>query len=139
GAPLWGVMIGVELDGKPVAGAVYFPALDDMIAAGNGLGCWWNGRRARVSNVSKLSEAVVLTTDWPRAQRRSTAFDTLARQAKTTRTWGDCYGHCLVATGRADAMLDPVLNPWDCAPLLPILQEAGGHFVTWKGEATIHG
>lgn len=139
GAPLWGVMIGAELNGKAVAGAVYFPALDDMISAGTGLGCHWNGRRTKVSTVSDISQAVILTTDWPRAQRRSTAFETIAKQSKLTRTWGDCFGHCLVATGRADAMLDPILNPWDCAPLLPILQEAGGHFVTWKGEPTIWG
>jgi len=139
GAPLWGVMIGAELDGKVVAGAVYFPALDDMVAAGVGQGCYWNGRRARVSETTDLSQAVVLTTDALRANRRSTAFETIAKQAKLTRTWGDCYGHCLVATGRADAMLDPILNPWDCSPLLPILEEAGGHFVTWKGEPTIWG
>ncbi len=69
-----------------------------------------------MSATTDLSQAVVLTTDALRANRRSTAFDTIAKQAKLTRTWGDCYGHCLVATGRADAMLDPILNPWDRAP-----------------------
>jgi histidinol-phosphatase len=55
------------------------------------------------------------------------------------RGWGDCFGYVLVATGRAEIMLDAGMNVWDCAPLLPIMQEAGGHFSTWAGEATIHG
>ena len=55
------------------------------------------------------------------------------------RGWGDCYGHCLVATGRVDIMLDPRMNPWDCAALIPIVQEAGGRFTDWKGRVTIDG
>lgn len=139
GVPMWGAMIGAELDGQPVAGVVYFPATDDMVAAGSGMGCYWNGRRARVSNVADLSEAVVLTTDVARAMRRSKAYEAIAAKSKFSRTWGDCFGHCLVATGRADVMLDPILNPWDCGPLVTILEEAGGRFTTWKGERTIWG
>jgi fructose-1,6-bisphosphatase/inositol monophosphatase family enzyme len=63
----------------------------------------------------------------------------LQQQVQARRTWGDCYGHVLVATGRADIMLDPIMNVWDCAPLLPILEEAGGTFTDWKGTRTIHG
>ena len=54
------------------------------------------------------------------------------------RTWGDCYGYVLVATGRADVMLDPVMNVWDCAALMPVLEEAGGTFSDWMGRRTIH-
>ena len=54
------------------------------------------------------------------------------------RTWGDCYGYLLVATGRAEVCFDPIFNIWDAAALAPILQEAGGTFTDWKGESTIH-
>ena len=64
------------------------------------------------------------------------AFETLQRKTRLQRTWGDCYGHILVATGRAEIMLDPMLNIWDCAALLPILEEAGGTFTDWLGNAT---
>ena len=57
---------------------------------------------------------------------------------KLTRGWGDCYGHALVATGRADIMVDPLMNPWDAAPFVPIMQEAGGHFLDWSGRPTIY-
>jgi fructose-1,6-bisphosphatase/inositol monophosphatase family enzyme len=66
-------------------------------------------------------------------------MDQLQRCAKVSRTWGDCYGYVLVATGRADVMLDPVMNLWDCAPLLPILEEAGGTFTDWRGVRTVDG
>jgi fructose-1,6-bisphosphatase/inositol monophosphatase family enzyme len=62
----------------------------------------------------------------------------LQRRAAQRRTWGDCYGYVLVATGRADVMLDPAMNVWDCAALLPVLEEAGGTFTDWQGQRTIH-
>jgi myo-inositol-1(or 4)-monophosphatase len=139
GVPLYGVLIGVEVHGQPEVGVTYLPATDEMIAAAAGLGCHWNGREARVSKVEDLSEAVVCCTSITSAMHRSDAFETIASRAKVTRGWGDCYGHVLVATGRADVMLDPRINPWDCAPLLPILREAGGHYTTWSGEPTIWG
>jgi fructose-1,6-bisphosphatase/inositol monophosphatase family enzyme len=66
-------------------------------------------------------------------------MERLQRRVNVSRTWGDCYGYVLVATGRADVMLDPVMNLWDCAPLLPIMEEAGGTFTDWRGVKTVHG
>ena len=139
GVPFYGVLIGVEVKGKPSVGVIYMPAFDEMVCAASGLGCQWNGRSAHVSNKAKLADAVLLTTNVTSANLRSDAFEKLAAKTKLNRTWGDCYGYVLVATGRAEIMLDPQMNPWDCAPMLPILQEAGGHFTSWSGEATIWG
>src|SRR5205807_9489340 len=136
GVPLYGVLIGVEVRQRPSVGVIYLPALDEMVNAAIGLGCRWNGRPARVSEVSTLTEAAVMATDAARAMLRSDAYERLAAATKFQRTWGDCYGYVLVATGRAEAMLDPSLSAWDCAAVLPILQEAGGQFTTWEGEAT---
>jgi histidinol phosphatase-like enzyme (inositol monophosphatase family) len=139
GVPLYGVLIGVEVRGNPSVGVIYLPALDEMVAAATGLGCRWNGRPARVSNVAKLEDAAVMCSSITSSIARSDAFEKLAARSKLHRTWGDCYGYVLIATGRADVMLDPAMKPWDCAPMLPILQEAGGHFTTWAGEPTIWG
>lgn len=139
GVPLYGVLIAVEVRGEPAVGVVYLPALDEIVTAATGLGCAWNGRPTRVSSVDKLADAVLLTTSASAAQARSDAYDRLAAQAKFERTWGDCYGYVLVATGRAEIMLDPMMNPWDSAPLLPILREAGGCFSAWDGTPTIWG
>ncbi|HZG51712.1 MAG TPA: inositol monophosphatase family protein, partial [Pyrinomonadaceae bacterium] len=67
------------------------------------------------------------------------AAERLQSRAAARRTWGDCYGHVLVATGRADVMLDPVMNVWDCAALQPIVEEAGGTFTDWDGRRSIRG
>jgi fructose-1,6-bisphosphatase/inositol monophosphatase family enzyme len=54
GVPLYGVLVGVEVNGAPAVGVIYLPALDEMVAAADGLGCTWNGRPCRVSSVSEL-------------------------------------------------------------------------------------
>lgn len=141
GVPLWGVMVGVERDGESVLGVVHFPALKETVWARVGGGAWWNGKRARVSSVGRLEDATLLTTDtrlFGEAGLR-TAFDRLRVRVKFERTWGDCYGHALVATGRADIMLDPIMSEWDACALLPILEEAGGRFSDWSGVRTVRG
>jgi myo-inositol-1(or 4)-monophosphatase len=92
-----------------------------------------------VSNTSRIEDATVLSSSIHRAMQRSDAYPTISKRAKLNRGWGDAYGYMLVATGRADIMLDPILNPWDCAPFPPIFREAGGRFTTWAGEETIWG
>ncbi|MCZ7648166.1 MAG: inositol monophosphatase family protein [Planctomycetota bacterium] len=139
GAPLYATLIGVEVEGEAAVGVIHLPALGETVAAARGLGCRWNGRPCRVSDVKRLEDATLLTSDARMAQARSDAYDRLAARAKVVRTWGDAFGYALVATGRAEVMLDPAMHPWDSAPLLPILQEAGGRFATWEGEATIWG
>lgn len=140
GAPLYGVLIGLEREGQPVLGVVNIPALNELVAAADGLGCYSNGRRARVSSCDRLDEALLLSTDVTSFKaEREAAFQLLLAQAKLHRTWGDCYAYVMVATGRAEIALDPQMNVWDCAPLLTIIAEAGGKFTDWRGNATIHG
>jgi fructose-1,6-bisphosphatase/inositol monophosphatase family enzyme len=92
-----------------------------------------------VSSVDRLEDAVILSSSITRCIDRSDAYERLSSVAKLNRGWGDAYGYALVATGRAEVMLDPRINPWDCAPIPPILREAGGRFSTWRGDETIHG
>ena len=141
GVPLYAVLIGLEVEGEMQVGVAHFPALGEMLAAATGEGCWWNGRPARVSSVDYLADAVVAFTD-------AAAFETFGRAGPwerfqqcgaTIRGWSDAYGHLLVATGRADVMLDPIMSAWDCAPFAPILREAGGYFGDWQGNYTIYG
>ncbi|HWQ69895.1 MAG TPA: histidinol-phosphatase [Patescibacteria group bacterium] len=141
GVPLFGVLLGLEVDGEVVLGVANLPALGEVVCAARGLGCFWNGRRAVVSGVDDLKEALLLYTDGAgfEPHGREAAFRHLIAAARMHRSWGDCYGHILVATGRAEVMLDPVMNIWDCAALLPILLEAGGTFTDWQGRPTIRG
>jgi histidinol phosphatase-like enzyme (inositol monophosphatase family) len=139
GVPLYGVLIGVEVRGRPSVGAIYLPATDELVLAADGLGCTWNGRPARVSTVARLEDATITTSSITSSLARSDAFERISARAKLTRAWGDAYGYVLVATGRAEVMIDPRLNPWDCAPLPPILRESGGRFASWSGKDTIWG
>lgn len=141
GVPLYAVLIALEIEGVCEVGAAYFPALDEMIYAATGEGCYCNGRRVEVSRARSLSEGLVAFTDAKgfEAYGREAEWDRLRRAAGYARGWSDAYGHALVATGRAEAMLDPDMNPWDCGPFLPILREAGGYFGDWSGERGIHG
>lgn len=136
GIPLWGTCVAVCDGDTVVAGAAAYPAVDEVIAAAPGEGCWHNGVRCRVSDVDSISRATVLVTDdrnFPSAVRTA-GWNRLSSQASISRTWGDCYGYLLVATGRAEAMVDPVLNPWDAPGFLPIVEEAGGVFTDWAGR-----
>ena len=141
GVPLFGVLIGLEVEGETVLGAANLPALGELVYAARGLGCFWNGEPARVSQTGSLEEALLLSTDFGTCGRYGfgAAAERLQSRAAARRTWGDCYGHVLVATGRADVMLDPVMNVWDCAALQPIVEEAGGTFTDWGGRRTIRG
>jgi histidinol phosphatase-like enzyme (inositol monophosphatase family) len=140
GVPLWGSLVAVLEGERVLAGAASFPALDEEIAAALGQGCWWNGAACRVSEVASLSEATALVTDERvREPRHREAWLRLAESAALSRTWGDCYGYLLVATGRAEVMVDPALSPWDAAAVMAIVEAAGGVFTDWSGAPTAFG
>jgi histidinol-phosphatase len=141
GVPFYGVLIALEIEGELTVGVVNIPALGELVSAAKGVGCFLNGERVRVSSTAALEDALLLCTDFSACARYGfgQAAELLQARAKTSRTWGDCYGYVLVATGRADVMLDPVMNLWDCAPLLPIMEEAGGTFTDWMGKRTAAG
>jgi fructose-1,6-bisphosphatase/inositol monophosphatase family enzyme len=118
-----------------------FPAVGEMLWAGRGLGCYWNGSRAQVSNTESLADARLMCSDFGMLAEVAgiEVLQEFFKKTKLQRTWGDAYGYALVATGRAEIMIDPKMAVWDNGPLLPILEEAGGRFTSWEGVATIHG
>jgi len=145
GVPLYGTLIGVEHQGRCLAGLIFMPALGEGVYASAGQGAWhFRGQSpptpARVSRKAELSEGLFVTSDLDTYDHRgaAAAFAALQKAAYITRTWGDCYGYLLVATGRAEVMVDPIMNLWDAAALQPILEEAGGTFTDWQGNPTIH-
>ncbi len=146
GIPLFGTLVALEHEGKDVIGVIHLPACAETIYAATGHGAWWHVqdvpvRPARTSSVSTLSKATLLSTN-PEGindpEARS-ALRSLEQSCMQLRTWGDCYGYALVATGRAEIMIDPRMAIWDAAALIPILEEAGGRFTDWSGNATAEG
>lgn len=141
GVPLWGSLVALCEGETVLAGAAFFPAVDELVVAAPGAGCWWNGHRCRVSAVNDLSDATAITTDerFRRHAERRSAWERLGARVEVARSWGDCFGYLLVATGRAEVMCDPELSPWDAAALQPIIVEAGGIFTDWSGHPTAFG
>jgi histidinol phosphatase-like enzyme (inositol monophosphatase family) len=143
GVPLYSVLIGVMRDREALVGVIHIPALAESVYAARGAGAWWrqgtsSARPARVSTRSLASGVFVNSqVDGFGKGGRKQAYRRLEDEAYITRTWGDGYGYLLVATGRAEVMVDPVMNLWDAAPLQPILEEAGGGFTDWQGEACV--
>jgi len=145
GVPLYGTLIGIEHVHEPVAGVIHIPALDECVYASAGQGAWYlQGRQpprpARVSRRTPLAQGLFLTSEVATFDEigRRDVYDRLQAAARLSRSWGDCYGYLMVATGRAELMVDPVVKVWDLAPLLPIIEEAGGTFTDWQGRRTIH-
>ncbi len=145
GVPLYGMLIGIEQEGEPAAGVIHMPALDECVYAARGQGAWYvegqkQKRAARVSKKAPLSQGLFLTSEvatFDEIEGRD-IYNRLQDTARLARTWGDCYGYLMVATGRAELMVDPMAAVWDLAPMLPILEEAGGTFTDWQGRRTIH-
>jgi histidinol phosphatase-like enzyme (inositol monophosphatase family) len=145
GVPLYATLVGVEHEGQSVLGVIVVPAMDEGVYAARGQGAWCFGgdqppQPARVSSCPRLSEGLFLTSEVRSfdAVNRRDVYDRLQSVARLSRTWGDGYGYLMVATGRAELMVDPIMCVWDAAPMLPILDEAGGKFSDWQGRATIH-
>jgi len=135
GIPLYGVLIGLEIDGEIRVGAAYYPGTDELLCAADGLGAWWNGRRAQVSGQSDLKRAYICYTNVRNMAKygRGAAWERLNAATYAARGWSDAYGYLAVATGRAEVMLDPIMNVWDCGPFPVIFREAGGFFGSWSG------
>ncbi len=144
GVPLYGTLVAVEHAGEMEIGVIYIPPTGECVFAARGFGAWYEDRTgerqpARVSSCDDLARATVLTTDIRHfaAIGHPEVWERLAAKAEMTRTWGDCYGYLLVATGRAEVMIDPIVSVWDAAALLPILEEAGGYLTDWKGQRRV--
>jgi histidinol-phosphatase len=141
GVPLWGTLVACCEGDTVIAGAACYPAVQETVAAALGEGCWWNGSRAAVSHVAQLQHATTLITDDRFLERphRRAKWHALSSEAAVARSWGDCYGYLLVATGRAEVMIDDIVNPWDAAAMYPLITEAGGRFTDWRGRDTAFG
>lgn len=136
GVPLYSILLAFERNGTLEIGVVGFPALGEVVYAERGGGTYWNGRPCRVSSASQVRGGLVVCGS-PGSLADHGRLDgllTIGRRAMATRTWGDAYGHCLVATGRAVAMIDPVLRYWDIAAVQVVVEESGGRCSDFAGR-----
>lgn len=146
GVPLYSTLVGLTYRGQPVLGVISIPALGELILGVQGLGAWYGMashenrdrpvlNRTYVNQVDNLGDGLFLTSQVDNFDRRGaqSAYQNLESMAYVSRSWGDGYGYLLVATGRAELMVDPIVNPWDVAAVAPVITEAGGKFTSWSG------
>jgi len=133
--PLFGTLIALLHHSQPVLGAIHQPILGQLLL-GDGCTTTLNGQPVRCRATRSLTQSTLLTTDWlaPARHQNGPAFASTAARARLARTWGDCYGYLLLATGWADIMCDPIMNPWDIAALIPVVRGAGGTISDWQGR-----
>ncbi len=134
GVPLWGTLIALLHRGQPVLGCIHQPILRQLML-GDGTTTTLNGDAVRCRATTQLEDATLLTSDPfnPAKYQDGAAYDRLIRRAKLVRTWGDCYCYLLLASGWSDVCLDPIMNPWDIAALVPVIRGAGGVITDWHG------
>lgn len=146
GVPLYSTLVGVDYRGESKIGVIHIPATGETVHAAIGGGAWYERpsaprKAARVSSRSKLADSIFVLSQVDSFEKRQGAevFTRLQSECYVTRTWGDGYGYLMVATGQADIMIDPIMNVWDAAAIMPVIEEAGGRFVDWQGNRTVHG
>ena len=140
GSYLFGTLIALVKDGRPIIGAINQPILNDYLV-GNGSQTWLNGNPVSVRQCTRIEESILLNTDhWNVGNHQDgAAFESLSKRVMRYQNWGDCHGYYLVATGGADIMTDPIMNPWDMLALIPIIEGAGGRITNWQGEDPLAG
>ena len=137
GVPLYANLLAIDDEHGNAVGVINVPAIGEMVWAGRGRGCFFNGGPAQVSTRDTLDGAFVSSSGyeaWDEA-----ALLGLKRAGAGLRTWGDGYGYLLVVTGRIDAMVDPSAERYDLAPMPVLLAEAGGRFSDFAGQNTAQG
>jgi histidinol phosphatase-like enzyme (inositol monophosphatase family) len=149
GVPLYGTLVGLERDGEMILGVIHMPGLGETVWAARGHGAWHQARvptglgpvrRARVSSVATLDRSLMCTTSFDYFDRAGVGdvLGELERRCQHSRGWSDCYALLLVATGRVEAVVEPMIHPWDVAAAKPIVEEAGGRYSDWTGDPSVH-
>ncbi len=130
----FGTLIALTKNGKPLLGVINQPVLNEFLIGDNN-STELNGIKVKIRTVEKLEDALLLTTDHLNVEkyRNKQKFDTLIKKVNLYRTWGNCFGYYLVATGYADIMTDPIMSVWDTMALIPVIKGAGGVITDFQG------
>lgn len=136
----FGTLIALLKNGEPILGVFNQPILNEFLI-GDNFSAKLNGSVVQMRDCEKLSDAVLLTTDYLNIEKYQdiSKFNQLIRKVYFFRGWGDCYGYYLLATGFADIMIDPIMSLWDIAAIVPIIKGAGGMMTDYHGDNPLQG
>ncbi|MFQ5696691.1 MAG: inositol monophosphatase family protein [Myxococcota bacterium] len=140
GIPVFATLLAIEEEHEVVAGMVSAPALSQRWRASRGGGAWCGERPLHVSRIPTLEEAQVFhgSLAGGEAVRATRRVPALLERSFRQRGFGDFWQHVLVAEGSGEIAIDPIVNPWDIAPLQLLIEEAGGRATSILGERSIY-
>ena len=139
GIPLWAHLIGLRYQGQPLMGLIGQPYLQEVflgVPSGSRLIRPDGERPLRVRPCPRLTEATLAATD-PVAcfnGAEQGAWNQVRAAARLTRLGGDAYIFALVALGAIDIVVEAGLKTWDIDPIVPVIENAGGLVVDWRGR-----
>jgi myo-inositol-1(or 4)-monophosphatase len=142
GFPVYGISVGLRLDGSVVAGAVFDPNREEMFLAHRGGGAALNGRSISATEVDSLERSLVVTGFPFREHGRTSAYvETLEGLMRSTsglrRPGAACLDLASVACGRMDGFFEAGLSPWDLAAGILLVEEAGGVVTDLHGGSRV--
>jgi myo-inositol-1(or 4)-monophosphatase len=139
GAVTFGTLIALTKNDQPILGVFNQPILNEFLI-GDNENASLSGMKLKVKPKTTLSDSVLLTTDYLDIKKYQDIekFNLLMQSVKLFRTWGDCYGYYLIATGFADIMVDPIMSVWDSTALIPIIRGAGGVITDYHGNDPVN-
>jgi len=137
---LFGTLIALLKDGRPILGVINHPLLNDFLIGMNGE-TRLNGKQVHVRPCTRIEDAILLSSPyWTVFEyQNGPAFEAISKRVQRHNNWGDCHGYYVVANGGADIMADPIVNPWDLLALIPIIEGAGGVITDWQGNDAVKG
>jgi len=140
GTVTFGTLIALLKNGQPVLGVINQPVLKQFLI-GDNLTAELNDVPVKVRDCGSINEATLLVTDHISIEKYQSMknFDSLIRDVKMYRNWGDCFGYYLVATGYADIMIDAIMSVWDSMALIPVIRGAGGVITDYQGNDAVTG
>lgn len=135
GVPLFGTLIALLDEGKPVFGAIDMPALRETWLAEAGGTASYNGAPCRTSGQRTLEDSILFATSPDQFTPQETvAFEALGKACRARRFGGDCYSYGLMASGHIDLIMEAELQPYDYLPVVPVVTAAGGVITDWEGR-----
>jgi|SRR5579871_1164634 len=140
GVPLFVTLIALLKNGQPILGAINQP-IARLRCEGDNDNAWLNGEKVEMRKPASLEKATLLATDIGNIRHfhNGQGFADLFDKAGLFRTWGDGFGYILLASGKADIMLDAKMAPWDILPVIPVARGAGAKITTFSGGDPVTG
>lgn len=134
GMPLFGTLLALLDQGRPVLGAIDMPALNETWIGRSGRPSTFNGRACRTAQRTNPADCILFATspDIFEGEAR-TAFERVSANVGMRRFGGDCYAYGLLASGHVDLVVEAGLQPYDYLPLVPVIEGAGGRITDWQG------